>query len=468
MDRVDGRLKVTGGAKYFADHQLPGLTYGCLVCSTIAKGTIKKINSQKATAAPGVLGIVSYLNAPNIKGYQENVEAKKNGVDKSQELRIFKDNKIYSNGQPLAMIVADTLERAVYAASLVTVDYTKEASETDLSANIKKGVSPGDDADYTRGDPGAIAKAPIKFEADYTSPTEVHNPMELAGIIANWEGNKLVVYAKTQGVKDHQKSLAKTFGLPVENIQVNSEFVGGAFGMALRVWPHEIATIVAAKKFGKPVKLVLARDQMFTMVGYRPQAAQKIKLGASEDGKLIGIYHEAAGITSTYESFNESVASVSRGMYACPNVSTKYRMVGLNVGTPIWMRGPGEATGAFALESALDELSYILKKDPVELRVINNAETDPESGKPFSNKYLKEAYEIGADKIGWKNRSAVPRSQKEGDYFVGYGMATGRFGAYRDKATAATKFLLDGSLEIRCGRSGYRSWYYYRHDTNCS
>ncbi|MEO8584294.1 MAG: xanthine dehydrogenase family protein molybdopterin-binding subunit, partial [Flavitalea sp.] len=164
----------------------------------------------------------------------------------------------------------------------------------------------------------------------------------------------------------------------------------------------------------------------------------------------VGIYHEATGITSTYESFNESISNVSRGMYACPNVKTKYRMVSLNVGTPIWMRGPGEATGAFALESALDEISYKLNIDPIKLRIINNAETDPESGKPFSSKYLKEAYEIGADKIGWKDRSATPRAKKEGEYFVGYGMATGRFGAYRDKATASAKLLANGQLEIRC------------------
>ncbi|MEO8584107.1 MAG: molybdopterin cofactor-binding domain-containing protein, partial [Flavitalea sp.] len=280
MDRVDGRLKVTGGAKYFADQQVVGLTYASIVTSTIAKGSIKKLNAQKALAAPGVLSVISHLNAPPIPGFQDNIEAKKNNEDKVQELKIFKDNRIYSSGQPIAIVVADTLERAVYAASLVTVEYDKETSQTDLLSNIEKGVPPDEDADYTRGDAQAVDHAAFIVNETYTSPTEIHNPMELAGIIAMWEGEKLKVFVKTQGVKDHQKSLHETFKIPIEDIQVNSEFVGGAFGMSLRVWPHEIAAIVAAKQIKRPVKLVIGRNDMFTMVGYRPQAIQKMKTGS--------------------------------------------------------------------------------------------------------------------------------------------------------------------------------------------
>ena len=443
MDRVDGRLKVTGGAKYFADHQLEGMQYAALVCSPISSGRIKNIDAAKAMRAPGVTAVVSHLNTPPAPGYKQNKNPK-------QGLKIFYDDRIYSNGQPVAIVVANTMERAVHAATLVKVTYDEETHYTDMAANLDKAFRNQGMKDYQRGEADAWEKAPVTVSGEYNIPLEVHNPMELAGIIAHWETpDTLTVYAKTQGVKSVQQTLKNIFQLPEKNITVHSPFVGGAFGMGLRVWPLEVAAILAARKVGKPVKLVIARDQMFTLVGYRPTAMQKVSLGATADGRLTGITHEAVANTSPYEDFTEGIVAMSKFMYACPNVNTRYQLVPLNMSTPVWMRGPGEATGAFALESAIDELAYKLKLDPLELRIRNHADTDPERNLPFSSKYLKEAYQLGAEKIGWFERNPAPRSMQENGMLVGYGMSSGTFGAYRGKATASATLKADGTLLLQ-------------------
>ncbi|MGZ4001036.1 MAG: xanthine dehydrogenase family protein molybdopterin-binding subunit, partial [Mucilaginibacter sp.] len=295
----------------------------------------------------------------------------------------------------------------------------------------------------------AWKNAPVRLEEEYILPSEVHNAMEPHAIIAHWDAeDKITVWDKTQGVKDTQNNIAQTFKIPVENVQVNSKFVGGAFGNALQVWPHEFAAIIGAKVVKRPVKLVLTRADLFTLVGYRPHTWQKIGIGASLDGKLIGISHHAVGQTSVYEDFAEQPADVSRQLYACPNVSTSNKLVSLSVGSPVWMRGPGPATGTFALESALDELGYALNIDPIDLRLKNYAETDPESGKPFSGKNLKDAYQMGADNIGWNNRSQKPGSVTKDGWQVGYGMSGGVFGADREPSTVKATMLVDGTLVL--------------------
>jgi len=447
MGRVDGRLKVTGAAKYSAEYTPAGLTYGVLVGSTITKGSITAIDTKAALKAPGVLAIITHLNAPKVPGDQP--EKDKKAGDKGA-LKVFYDDKIYYNGQPVAIVIADTFERAQFAASLVKAQYKAEKHTTSLPDNRDKGFAPRGEGGYKRGTEDAWKTAPFKLEQEYIVPTVTHNPMELHAIIARWDAeDKLSVWDKTQGVKDTQQDLARLFKLPVQNVQVHSQFVGGAFGSALRTWPHEVAAILGAKVAKRPVKVVLSRADMFTSVGYRPFTWQKIGIGATADGRLTGITHEAAGQTSTYEDFTEGPTGVSQNLYACPNVNTKYNIVPLDIATPTWMRGPGEATGSFALESALDELSYQLKIDPVELRIRNYAEKDPDSGKPFSSKFLKEAYALGADHIGWKNRKAEPGSVKENGWYVGYGMGSGMFGAYRDKATIKAVMKADGTLLLQ-------------------
>ena len=411
MNRVDGRLKVTGAAKYSAEYAVPGVVYAVLVASTVAKGTIKTIDTNKAEKAPGVLAVISHLNSPKVPGYYP--EAGKPMPPKGP-LKVFFDEKIVFNGQPIAMVIADTFERATYGASLVKTQYIAERHITSLKDNLNIAVQPQDDGAYKRGIPGAWQTAPVKTEAEYLLPTEVHNPMELHALIARWDAaDKITVWDKTQGVKDTQSNIARLFNIPVENVQVHSQFVGGAFGSALQVWSHEVAAIIAAKVVNRPVKLVLTRADMFTNVGYRPLTWQKIGIGASADGRLIGITHEAVGQTSMYEDFAEGPTDVTRQLYACPNVNTSNKILSLNVGSPIWMRGPGYATGTFALESVLDELCYKLNIDPIALRLLNYAETDPDTGKPFSGKNLKEAYQLGAEKIGWQMRSPKPASAKK-------------------------------------------------------
>jgi xanthine dehydrogenase YagR molybdenum-binding subunit len=447
MSRVDGRLKVTGAAKYSAEYTPAGLTYGVLVGSTITKGNIITIDTKAAERAPGVLAVLTHLNSPKVPGYQ--IEKGK-PVPAKGPLKVFNDDKIYYNGQPIAIVIADTFERALFAASLVKAQYKADKHSSSLPDNMDKGYPPYGEGTYKRGTEDAWKSAPFKVQQEYIVPTVTHNPMELHAIIAQWDaGNKLTVWDKTQGVKDTQDDLANLFKIPKENVLVHSKFVGGAFGSALRTWPHEVAAVLAAKVVKRPVKVVLSREDMFTSVGYRPFTWQKIAIGATADGKLTGITHEAAGQTSSYENFTEGPTGVSQSLYACPNVNTKYRLVALDIATPTWMRGPGEATGAFALESALDELSYELKIDPVELRLRNYAEKDPQNGKPFSSKFLNEAYKLGADHIGWKDRRQEPGTVKQNGWHVGYGMGGGMFGAYRSGATIRAKMNADGTLLLQ-------------------
>ncbi|MVT09973.1 xanthine dehydrogenase family protein molybdopterin-binding subunit [Chitinophaga tropicalis] len=447
INRVDGRAKVTGAAKYFAEIEVPGMTHCVMVTSTITRGSITSIDTKQAERAPGVLAVLTHLNMPAIPGWAADNSKPSSGGEK---LRLLGSDKILFNGQPIALVIADTLERAQYAATLVKTIYKKEAHKTDLAKHKTEVHMPSRLGDYSRGDANAHSTAPVTLKADYVIPIEVHNPMELHGVLALWDGeDKVTVWTKTQGVKDTQETITAAFKLEEKNVQVHSEFVGGGFGMGLRTWPQDIVVIAAAKKLKRPVKLVMTRQQMFTMVGYRPYTLQHISMGATADGKLSGMYHEAIGETASYEDFTEATVRMTRFMYACPNVTTKYRIVPLDRGVPIWMRGPGEATGAFALESAIDEMAYKVNMDPVEFRILNFAETDPERNKPFSSNHLKEAYQLGAEKIGWFKRNRQPRSMKEGDWLVGYGMSTGVFGAYRGGSTCRAQLNGDGSLVLQ-------------------
>ena len=446
-DRVDGVDKVTGKAKYFAEYQVPGLTYGVLVTSTITKGKITAIDSKAASNAPGVLGVLSHLNKPSVGGYEQSG---------GSPMKIFYTDQVFFNGQPVAMVVADTFERATFAASLVKVAYEKADFNTDFEKSIKdpavkklQGQPP-----YLRGTADAYKTAEVKVEQTYLMPVETHNPMELHGMIADWRANdQITVYAKTQGVKSTQATIAKAFNIPQENVQVNSEFVGGGFGMALKTWPVEIATVMASKHLKRPVKLVITRDQMFTMVGNRPAAHQKVGIGATKDGKITGITHTAFGQSATYENFTEGVVNMTKFMYQSPNVNTNYYVIPLDMSVPIWMRGPGEATGAFALESAIDEMAHALDMDPLEFRIKNDPELDPAKNIPFSSKNIKEAYELGAAKIGWDKRKNKPGSITEGNWQIGYGVSIGVFNASRGRASVKGILKADGTLVLQSATS---------------
>lgn len=450
IDRVDGKVKVTGAAKYTSEYNLPGLTYGVLVGSNITKGTIAAIDSKKAEASPGVLAVITHLNAPKIPGYDEATNPAKG--QSGRGLRVFNDNVISFNGEPIALVIADTFERATYAASLIRAQYNKEEHHTDLHQELKTGKAISGDRykDNIRGTKDAWKSAAVTIDETYTMPHQVHNPMELHATTVQWNGaDSVTVWEKTQGVKSAQQSIMQAFGLPEKNVQINAQFVGGGFGSALRTWPHTIAAVMGAKKTGKPLKLVLTRPQMFTLVGYRPEAVQRMAIGAAADGTLVGMVHEADSVTSTYETFNENIVAQTRALYVCPNVTTRYNIFPVDLSTPTWMRGPGEATGSFPLECGLDEIAYKLNMDPIELRLKNYAEMDPENGKPYSSKFLKEAYQLGADKFGWKDRNPKPKSMKDGDWQVGYGMSSGIFGAFRGEAKVSLQLSQSGMLILR-------------------
>ncbi len=457
LDRVDGHVKVTGAARYSAEYAVPGVAHAVLVTSTIAKGSIAGIDSRAAESAPGVLAVVTHRNAAQVPGWPSPKQPAER-APVGTAFRVFYDPLIYFDGQPVAMVVADSLEQAVYAASLVHVTYEREAHQTHFEKNtanagIPQNVQRSKNSpfqDYNRGAADALAAAPVRIEAEYTIPTQHHQPLEPHAIIAVWEADdKLTVYDKNQGVKSAQGQLVQAFKLPRENVQVVAKYIGGAFGSGIRVWPHTMAAVMAAKQVKRPVKLVLGREQMFTSVGYRPYTTQKIQIGATREGGLTGIVHEGTGQTSMYEEHLERTVLASRAMYACPQVSTRYRLLPLDVNTPTWMRGPGDATGMFALESAMDELAFALKMDPLELRLKNYAEADPERNLPWSAKSLRECYELGAEKFGWKNRRPEPRSMTQGGMLVGYGMASSLYGFHRHPSKARAVMQADGSVIVQ-------------------
>ncbi len=453
IDRVDARAKVTGTAQFSYEYNIPNLAYGVIVASTITKGAIISINTKSAERAPGVVAVISHLNMSKLKSYDPAADADKQpAIQKG--FKVFQNNLVHFNGQPIAIVVADTFERATYAASLVKAQYKKEEHHTDLHEAIKNQAPLEGNPDniYTRGETDAWKNAPVKIEAEYEIPYEVHLPMEMHALTVKWDSDdKLTVYEKTQSLYGTQGTIAKVFGIPPQNVHVITKFVGGAFGSAGSTWPHSIAAVMAAKQIGRPLKVSLTRDQMFTMVGYRPKAIQKIGMGASKDGKLFGITHEAYANTSNYGEFREGIVQSSRSFYACPNITTRYKLYPLDLSLPTYMRGPGETTGMYALECAIDEMAHALNIDPLEFRLLNYAETDPERNLPYSSKFLKEAYQIGADTIGWKNRDPRIASMKEGKWQVGYGMGSGIFGSGRGAAKVGVKFLDDGSLILQSG-----------------
>lgn len=452
-ERVDGVDKVTGKARYTAEHNLPNLAYAVFVTSTIAKGTIKNMDVAKALAMPGVLDVIYYVNCPAVPGYNPNAAERPKNVSEWRGHKVLYDNKVRFFGQPIALIVADSLENANAAIRFVKADYETESFETNFDkarldvANLKAPIN------YKRG-AGNTKTVAATADGEYNIPIEVHNPMELQATIAYWEAeDKLLLYDKTQGPKSTQGTIARTFGLNEKNVRVVAENVGGAFGSSLRSWSNVPAACIAAKKLNRPVKLVLTRPQMFSLIGYRPQSWQKVNIAADAEGNFLSINHEAISSTSRYEDFREGIVDVSKFLYACENVTTKYSILPLDLSTPIWMRGPGEATGCFALESAIDDLSYQLKMDPIALRLKNFTTINPENKLPFSDINLKACYEYGAEKIGWKNRPTVPGKLKENGWLIGYGMAVGVFGAGKGAASVRIVLSNDGKLLLECAVS---------------
>lgn len=455
MSRVDGFAKVTGKAKYAAEFKVPNLATGFLVMSTIAKGTIKAIDTAEALRAPGVIRILTHENYPKLVATAFcGLDAATSAERIMAPFPALQSNKIVFNMQPIALVLAETFEQARYAARLVKATYHEEKSATRVEDVLDKAFNPPRIAPKPRGNPvEALKSAPVKIEAVYTIPMEHHNPMEPHGAIAFWENNKLTIFDKTQGVNVVRQHLAAAFNISNENVSVTSPFVGGAFGSSLRPNYYPALVAAAAREIKRPVKLFYTRTQMFTGHGYRPYTWQKVALGATENGQLTATIHEAVKNASTFKDWTDGTTEFTRPLYACPNADTPNRIVKTDLTTPESMRAPGAVSGMFALECAMDELSYALKMDPMELRLVNFTDIDPDSGKPYSSKALRECYRMGAAKFGWSKRNLEPRSMRDGRFLVGWGMATGTWGAFQQPASASITLRADGTAHVASATS---------------
>ncbi|MFI8191968.1 xanthine dehydrogenase family protein molybdopterin-binding subunit [Streptomyces sp. NPDC085946] len=452
LSRVDGRLKVTGTADYTADHDVRGAVHAVVVGSRIALGRITAVDTRAALAQPGVLRVISHLDAPRL-AYRDNPGAFMD-PPVGERLRVFQDDRVRFFGQPVAVVVARTLEAARHAAHLVRVSYRAERPSTDLTAPDLPVNDPLPPQDYERGTPTeALAAAEVRLEAVYRLARVHHNAMEPHATIARWDGDRLTVWDKTQWVQGAQNELAAVFGIPPESVRVISPFVGGAFGNAARVWPHSTVAALAARVTGRPVKLVLTREQLYHGVGYRPAYTYTLRLGSDRRGRLAGTVHGIRAETSAYEHFLEGTVTPGRMLYATPHVGQTYRTVPLNVNTPTYMRGPGYATAAFAIESALDELAHELGIDPIELRLRNETAQDPSNGLPFSTRRLRECLRVGADVFRWDRRDPAPRATRDGDWLIGTGVAVGCYDTLRLGAQARVRLDADGTALVESASS---------------
>jgi xanthine dehydrogenase YagR molybdenum-binding subunit len=458
VSRVEGPPKVTGAARYAAEFDPAHLAHAALVLSTIARGRISAMETAAAERSPGVRAVITHLNAPKL-AYTALPQIPQVDPKSGDQLQVFQSPDIVFNGQPIGVVVADTLEQAASAAALVRVTYEPGLAITDFdprrghppSEETAKAGRPGDSH---RGDADrALADAPVTVDAIYVQPREHHNPMEPQATIAAWQGNRLTLYDKTQWVDNDRLEIAYIFGIPEEDIRVISPYVGGAFGSGLRTWPHVTIAALAARETGRPVRLELGRREMYTMVGYRPHTEQRVALGAERDGRLTALIQEAAAQTSSYEEYAEMTLDPPRVTYSCPNVRTRYSLVEMDTNSPCAMRSPGIATGVLALEMAMDELAVALDMDPLELRLRNYAEQDEHKGLPWSSKELRACYRAAARRFGWKRRSPRPGSMGERGQLIGYGMATAVYPAHRAPASASATIFANNTALVRSAAS---------------
>ncbi|PYS92573.1 MAG: acylaldehyde oxidase [Acidobacteria bacterium] len=450
LNRVDGRLKVTGGARFAAEFPHDQMAYAVLIGSTIANGRIKGFDTSAAKRVPGVLAIITHENAPKLRPVATN-PAEGDAAGRRVPLQ---SPVIYYHGQYIAVVVAETLEQTQQAAALVRVSYDEQPPAADMERERGKAYPPkgkvaGKPADTMRGNTDTgLAAANVRVDEIYRTPTEHHNPMEPHATIAVWDGDKLTIYDATQYTYGVRHAMATTFGVPEENVRCICKFTGGAFGCKGTVWSHVSLAAAAARVARRPVKLVTTRQQMFSNMGHRAETEQHVVLGATRAGKLTAIVHEGLSHTSTFDEYVEPFSKATHMLYACDNFKASQRLVALNVGTPTYMRAPGETSGMFALESALDELAYKLNLDPIQLRLVNYADTDPDTKLPWSTKLLKECYRTGAEHFGWARRKPAPRSMRDGRYLLGLGMATAVYPVNHFPSSARVRIQSDGSAIV--------------------
>ncbi len=453
VSRVDGRAKVTGDARYAAEHFAPDMLYGVVVSSTVAKGRIVTIDATEALALEGVVEVMSHLNRPKVRSF--DISYKDMTAPAGSPFRPFYDDQVIYSGQPVALVLAETFEAARRGAALVRIHYHEEAHDTRLTANLDKAYKPRPlKAGYEppppeKGDAEkAWQAAPVRIESEFHHGVEHHNPLELfASTVIRGEDGHLTIYDKTQSSQNSRWYVSHVFGLSKNKVTVRNPYVGGAFGSGLRPQYQLTLAVMASLKMKRSVRVMLTRQQMFSF-GHRPETVQYVKLAAEQDGTLRSIMHEAIAETSQIEDYVEVVVNWSGLLYACDNIKLGYKLVSVDQYTPIDMRAPGAAHGTHALEVAMDELAYKLKMDPLALRLKNYAERAPVEDKPFSSKELRACYEQGAAKFGWDKRPLEPRSMREGSELIGWGMATGVWDAMQMFARASAVMHADGRLVV--------------------
>lgn len=457
VSRLEGKLKVTGAARYAGEYSVPDLLYGYVVNSTITKGKIISIDAGAAKALAGVVEVLTHENRPKLAWFDLQYA----DMDAPPGL-VFKplyDADIKYNGQPIALVIASDFETARYAATLVRFTYSEEPFETCLDTNLgkardaKKGFAsllkpppPKPTGDFEK----AFSDAAVKVESEYRHSAEHHNPIELFATTTVYEGDgKLTIYDKTQGTINNQVFVANVFGLPYKDVRVLAPFVGGAFGSGLRPQYQLFLCVMAALHLKRNVRVTLDRKQMFSF-SHRPQSMQKLRFGTDARGSLTAMNHSAISETSQFEDYSETVATWSHKIYPAPNTLFEYKLVPLDVHTPLDMRAPGGCTAMHAIECTMDELAYKLNIDPLELRLRNYSEIDPSTKKPYTSKALKECYVKAAGKFGWSRRDPVPGSMTRGNKLVGYGMATGIWDAYQFPSRVEAMITSEGKLVLHC------------------
>ncbi|GAB2565571.1 xanthine dehydrogenase family protein molybdopterin-binding subunit [Spirosoma areae] len=431
ISRIDGIAKVTGKAAYSMDHPVKNPAYAVLVKSTIAAGTIQNIDSAAAEKAPGVLAVITHLNAPKltVKGGLRG-----GALLQSPEIEFF--------GQHIGIVVAETFEQARYASRLINVTYTKKQPKVDFDKLADQARPPRDKekADAKRGDAkAALSQAIYKVEEVFETPIEHHHPLEPHAAIAEWEDNKVTLYSSAQIVNGAQSAAAATLNLKPEQVRIVSPYVGGGFGSKGGQWANLALAAVAAKHVNRPVKMALTRQQMVNSVGLRQRNLQKVSLAATADGKLLALAHEITTHCAINDEFVEPCGDCSKIMYDTPNSLITYRVVPMNLILPTYTRGPGKSTGSFALESAMDELAYKLKMDPIAFRIKNEPERDPSNGKPWSSRTTVQCLREGANAFGWDKRKPEPRQNQQGNYWIGYGVSAGTYPAHQRPTSASVK-----------------------------
>jgi xanthine dehydrogenase YagR molybdenum-binding subunit len=451
VTRREAVLKVTGGARYAADHHPDGMLHAVIAASSIARGRVKHLDVAAASAHPGVIGVMTPANAPKLA---QHPDEKDNPF--AFKLDLLQDDHVRYANQPIAVVIAETLEAATEGAFLLAPRYESDVARMEFDAgepftvNVVGAAHP---ANESKGDvEAAYLSAAIRVEADYGTPAQYHNAIEPHAIVAQWHGDELTVDTPSQAMGLARVRIARLLGIDVKSVRVRSPYLGGGFGAKAMISGPQILGIMAARFTGRPVKLVLRRDQLFGPVGHRAPTRQTLRLGARMDGTLTAIAHHCRTASSTFDDFFEPSGVVSRTLYASEAISTTHDAVRLDIGTPIFMRAPGEASGSFALECAIDEMAHACGMDPLEFRLKNYAEVEPISGKPFSSKALRECYSQGAARFGWASRPRLPRQMIDASgLLVGWGMGTATFPANMFAAEACVGLHEDGKATVACG-----------------